>query len=141
MTAPTIQKRETLQIKKRALLDLLEQTPGRIELLNERDRAFVNLMLTGQKFRTIASAAGVHEATIARRLKKIAARITNNNFVCALSQKNITPMKMKVLRDYFVNGISMLKVAAKNKVSYHDVRKLIKEHLANIHKQTNNASS
>jgi Mor family transcriptional regulator len=123
-----IPKRQTLQIKKRALLDLLEQIPGRIEMLNEMDRAFVNLLLTGQKFRTIAQAAGVHEATIARRLKKIAARITSNNFVSALSQPNLTPGKMQLLRDYFVDGNSMLKIAQKYKVSYYDVRKLIKEH-------------
>lgn len=128
MTTPAIQKRQALQIKKRALLDLLEQLPGRVEMLNEMDRAFVNLMLTGQKFRTIAQAAGVHEATIARRLKKIAARITSNNFVSALSQQNLTHGKMQLLRDYFVDGNSMFKIAQKYKVSYYDVRKLIREH-------------
>jgi DNA-binding Lrp family transcriptional regulator len=141
MSALTIQKRETLQIKKRALLDLLEQSPGRIEMLNERNRAFVNLMLTWQNFRTIATAAGVHEATIARRLKKIAARITNNTFVCALSQRNLTPQKMQILRDYFVDGFSMFTIAAKNHVGYHNVRNLIKEHLADMQSQTNSASS
>lgn len=136
-----IPKRQTLKIKKRALLDLLEQIPGRIEMLNEMDRAFVNLLLTGQKFRTIAQAAGVHEATIARRLKKIAARITSNNFVSALSGTNLTVGKMQLLRDYFVDGNSMLKIAQKYKVSYYDVRKLIKEHQTADSQYKNSAGS
>jgi hypothetical protein len=141
MLATAIQKRETLQIKKRELLDLLEQTPGRIEMLNEQDRAFVNLMLTSQKFRTIANAAGVHEATIARRLKKIAARLTSDNFVNALSEKNLTPKRMQILRDYFVDGFSMLQIARKNNANYYEVRKLIKENLVTVHDYQNSASS
>jgi DNA-binding Lrp family transcriptional regulator len=128
MTTQLPLKRNTLKIKKRVLMDTLEQLPGRVEMLNERDRAFVNLLLTSQKFRTIARAAGVHEATVARRLKKIAARITGDNFINALSQRNITPAKMQILRDYFVDGLSMFKIAAKHKNSYHKIRKFIRQY-------------
>jgi len=141
MTTQTTRKRRTLKIKKRELLDILEQMPGRIEMLNDHDRAFVNLMLAGQKFNTIAHAAGVHGATIARRLKKITARMTDNNFVNALSEKNLTVQQMQILRDFFVDGLSMFRIAVRNNFSYYKVRQLVKKHRTTVNNYTDSANS
>jgi hypothetical protein len=134
MTTQTSEKRRKSTIKKQDLLDILEQLPGRIEMLNDTDRAFVNLILAGQKFRTIARTAGVHEATVARRLKKIAMRITDNQFINSLSHKHLTPKKMQILRDYFVDGWPMLRIAVRNNISYYKVRQI-------IHKQRSTAKN
>ncbi|HBG27469.1 MAG: hypothetical protein A2Y10_02750 [Planctomycetes bacterium GWF2_41_51] len=126
MLVQEIQTAKLKKITKRELLDLLEKIPGRIEMLPDKDKAFINLFLASQNFRNIAAAAQVHEATIARRIKKIADRISNNNFVNALSNKNLTPLKMKIMKDYFINDLPMNKIARNNKISYYEVRKLIK---------------
>lgn len=105
---------------------MIEKIPGRVELLNDKDRAFINLFLASQNFRNIASAAEVHEATIARRIKKIVQRISSNEFVKAISDRNLTPVKRKILREHFIDGMPMIKIAKKNKISYCQVRKLIK---------------
>ena len=118
-------ERKSVKISKRNLLNLFEDLPGRVELLNANDRALVNLFLSSQKFRDIAANAKVHEATIARRLKKIAARIESNNFVNAISQ-NLKPLELQILKDYFVNGLPMIKIARKNNIPYCSVRKLVK---------------
>ncbi|MEN6385122.1 MAG: hypothetical protein ABFD79_07965 [Phycisphaerales bacterium] len=123
-----INKRQAVKIKKRALLNLFESMPGRIEMLTERERALVNLFLSSQKFRHIALTAGIDEATIARRLKRIAARLASNDYVRALTNKNLTPLKMQILRGYFIEGRSMLQIARDYNFKYCKVRKIIKEH-------------
>jgi DNA invertase Pin-like site-specific DNA recombinase len=125
----TINKKEAVKIRKRDLLDIFESIPGRIELLREQDRAFVNLFLSAQKFRNIALTAGVNEATIARRLKKIAARLTSNDFVQALS-KGVGLDEIKILRAYFIDGVSKPQIARQNNLSYHVVQKIVKRRIA-----------
>lgn len=114
-------------ITKKELLNLFDNTPGRIDMLPVKDRAFINLFMSAQNFRTIAINAGVHEATIARRLKKIADRIKNDSFIFAISNKKLSKLKIEVLKDYFVNGMSMIQIAKNRKLSYYEVRKIIKE--------------
>ncbi|OQA02550.1 MAG: hypothetical protein BWY69_01015 [Planctomycetes bacterium ADurb.Bin401] len=113
-------------IRKRELLDLIEKIPGRVELLNDKDRAFINLFLASQSFRNIAAAAQVHEATVARRIKKIVKRISDNDFIIAISDRTLTPLERKVLREHCIDGLPMNRIAEKNKISYCQVRKLIK---------------
>lgn len=122
-------KRPKLEIHKRALLDFFESVPGRVEMLPQQDRAFVRLFLVSQKIRLMAAMAGKHEATIARRLKRIAARISANNFVATLSDEKLSKDEMQILRDYFVDGIAMLKIARNRNLNYYVVRKIIKSRM------------
>jgi hypothetical protein len=87
---------------------------------------FVRLFLVAQKIRPLAAMAGKHEATISRRLKKIAARMSANNFVNALSDEKLPINEMQILRDYFVDGISMLQIARNRNLNYYEVRKIVK---------------
>ncbi len=105
---------------------MIEKIPGRVELLNDKDRAFINLFLASQSFRNIAAAAQVHEATVARRIKKIVKRISDNDFIIAISDRTLTPLERKVLREHCIDGLPMNRIAEKNKISYCQVRKLIK---------------
>ena len=121
----TIQK-----TNKKELLNLFEKHAGRIDLLNGQQKAFVRLFLNGQKFRTLANTAGVHEATIARRLKRIALRISNNNFIAALaviSDASEFPEKIKIIKDHFLNGLSIKTISKNTGLSPNKVRKTIKQ--------------
>ncbi len=113
--------------RKKELLGLLDRFSTRIDLLSDEQKMFVRLFLDAQNFRSIATMAGVNEATIARRLKKIADRISSNNFITALSQNSsITGEKMEILKDYFVNALPMARIAKDRNLSRYRVRKIIK---------------
>jgi len=113
--------------RKKELLCLLDRFSTRIDLLSDEQKMFVRLFLDAQNFRSIATMAGVNEATIARRLKKIADRISSNNFITALSQNSsITGEKMEILKDYFVNALPIARIAKDRNLSCYRVRKIIK---------------
>ena len=115
-------------INKKELLNLFEKLSARIDMLPKPQKTFVRLFMNSQKYRPIAKTAGVHEATIARRLKKIAIRISNNNFITALSGENhLPPEKMEILKDYFVTNLAMIRIAKNRNMSCYKVRKIIKE--------------
>jgi len=117
--------REAFQITKRQLLDLFEAYPGRIDLLSDQDKMLISLFMASEKFTSIASAAGVHEATIARRLKKIAKRLKSDSFVMAMKHR-LAPEKMEILRKFFLEGMSMLKIATQKNLPYSRIRRIIK---------------
>lgn len=118
----------TKGVNKRELLNLFEKLSTRVDMLPEKQRTFVRLFQNTQKYRPIAKIAGVNEATIARRLKKIAQQISNNNFITALSQNSSLPSeKMEILKDYFVTDQPMIRIAQNRRLTYYKVRKMIKE--------------
>jgi DNA invertase Pin-like site-specific DNA recombinase len=118
----------TKGISKKELLNLFERLSIRADMLPDEQRTFVRLFLAGGKYRPIANSAGVNEVTIARRLKKIADRISSNNFIAALSgNNNLPPEKMEILKDRFVNGMAVKTIAQNRNISYYKVRKIIKE--------------
>jgi hypothetical protein len=97
-------------------------------MLPDEPRAFVRLFLADGKFRTIAGSASVNEATIARRLKRIARRISSNNFIAGLSEENNLPQeKMEILKDYFIRDLPMAKIVKNRNMSDYKVRKIIRE--------------
>ena len=121
----TIQK-----TNKKELLNLFEKHAGRIDLLNGQQKAFVRLFLNGQKFRTLANTAGVHEATIARRLKRIALRISSNNFIAALaviSDASEFPEKTKIIKDYFLNGLSIKAISKNTGITHYRISRIIRQ--------------
>jgi len=89
-------------------------------MLPAGQKAFVMLFLNGQKYITLAKAAGVNEATVARRLRKIAARISSDNFLAALVQDG------GVLNEKFISGKTSKQISRETGLSYYKVRKIIK---------------
>lgn len=124
-------------IKKKELLDIFEKFSTRVDLLPDKQRALVRLFLSSRKYSSLAKAAQVAQATIARRLKKNADRISGSNFIAALSDlgeprrdgarnSSLPPEKMKILKDYFVNGLSARTIAKNTGLSRRKVEKIIK---------------
>jgi len=125
------------KLTKTELLTMFEKMLGRIDLLPGKEKAFVSLFLSSQQFRTLAKAAGVNEATIARRLKKIAERISNDMFIAALTQNKMKSIKTKILKDYFIYNIPMRQIALKNNLTYYEVRKTVGKMAGRLHLATN----
>jgi transposase len=119
-----------LKINKKELLNLFEKHTGRIDLMDEQQKAFVRLFLGGQKFRTLAKNAGIHEATIARRLKRIALRISSNNFIAAITKTSYSSghrKKIQIVKDHFLNGRSAKAISKNTGLSRYKVSKIIKQ--------------
>ena len=116
----------TQKTSKKELLGIFEKLATRVDMLPVQQRTFVRLFQSTGKYRPIAKMAGVHEANIARRLKKIAERISSNNFIAALSQNGSLPCEtMEILKDYFVADLPMIRIAKNRNISCYKVRKII----------------
>lgn len=118
----------TINITKKGLLDIFEAFTTRVEILSAEQVTLVRFFRNTPNYRVIAKMAGVNEATIARRLKKIARHICRDNFPAALSKNsNLTPEEMEILKDHFVNGLSIRTIAKNKNLSFYSVRKTIRQ--------------
>jgi len=110
-------------ITKRQLLDLFDRFETRIELLDDKGRALVRLFQAGGKFKPLADNCGVNQATIGRRLKKIAGRITNDKFVQAVVGSSTN----KIIKEKLINRKSARQIAIETGMSKYKVWKMIKK--------------
>ncbi len=115
------------KISKKELLFILEKHPARVDMLPADQKAIVTLFLNGRDFRMLAKNAGVNEATVARRLRKIVSRIISDDFLAALSQDDMSEEKTEIIRDYFVKGLSVKTISQKTGLSRYRVSKTIRQ--------------
>ncbi|PKL48747.1 MAG: hypothetical protein CVV39_03910 [Planctomycetes bacterium HGW-Planctomycetes-1] len=112
---------------KKELLLIFEKHPARVDMLPAAQRALVILFLSSRSFRTLAKAAGVNEAVVARKLRKIAGRIISAHFLTALSQDELSEKKIEIIRDHFVNGLSVKAITQKTGLGRYKITKIIKQ--------------
>ncbi len=120
------------KFRKEELLSLFEMHLARVEMLPKQQKAFVKLFLSSGEYSSIAKMAQLNAATVARRLKKIAHRISSDNFTFALTvNSDLTDKEMEIFRSYFVNGISVKAISENTRLSLYKVKKIIKKYLKN----------
>lgn len=126
---------ETLKIKKeyRNSIDLLR---SRANMLTGKDKLLMTMHLSNSNsFRQMARLAGVSEASIARRIRKVTKRLTDGKYItCLRSRDKLTSAEMAVAKDYFLLGLSQRKIAIKRSCSVYRVRKTLKtiQYLINV---------
>jgi len=89
----------------------------------------------GNSFRQLARLAGVSEANIARRIRRLIDRLTGGQYVmCLRNRQNLTRTELLVARDHFIRGWPLRKIAATHNYTFYQVRKIVKkvERLAQI---------
>ena len=112
---------------KKELLMLFERLSARVDILPQQQKALVRLFLAGQNYKVIAKIASVNEATVSRKLRKIADRINCDSFIAALSENNDMPAeKLEIIKDYFVIGLTIKAITKKTDLSYYKIKKIIK---------------
>jgi len=118
----------TLKAKKeyRTRIDLLR---SRVNLLTGKDRLLMTMYLEyGNSFRQIARLAGVNDTIIARRIRKLIKRLIDGEYITCLRNRNkFTKTEMAIAKDYFLMGLSMKKIAAKQRLTYYRVRETLKK--------------
>lgn len=117
--------------------DVLDNLRSRIELLSGKDRLLITMYLdNGNSFRQISILTGVNEVTIARRIKKIMLRLSNEDFIRVLRNKKMfSKRQMKISRDYFLRGQSIREISTKYRMSFYGVYQVLQK----IRKLKNNS--
>ncbi len=109
--------------------DRIDLLASRMDLLKGKDKALMTMYLqNGNSFRQMARLMGINEATISRRIHKVTKRLLDGEYItCLRNSKSFSRAEINISRDYFVGGLSMRKIAAKNNCSYYQVRKTLKK--------------
>jgi hypothetical protein len=108
-------------ITKRQLLDLFDQFETRTELLDDKSKALVRLFQAGGKFKPLADNCGVNQATIGRRLKKIAQRISDDKFIRSVVSRGGS----KIVKEKLINRKSIRQIANEMGITKYKVRKIV----------------
>lgn len=117
----------TLTVKN-AYRDRIDLLRSRVSLLVGKDRLLMTMYLeNGNTFRQMARLAGVNEASIARRIRKVTKRLVDGEYItCLRNRDKFTKTEMAVAKDYFLVGLSQRKIAVKRNCSICRVQKILK---------------
>ena len=112
---------------KNSVRGALEILQGRLELLEGKDKVIMSMYLEhGSRFRQIAILTGVHEATIARRIKKLSRAILNGPYIIyRKSRHGCTENELSIIKDHFISGLAIKELVVKYLVTEYRVRQLI----------------
>jgi len=110
------------------LREQMEILRNRLCLLGEKDRALMRMYLeNGSSIRQLAKLTGTNRANISRKVRKITRRLLDERFViCLHKRRAMTPFEFSVARDSFIKGLSFREISQRKRVSYHSIRKTMK---------------
>lgn len=108
---------------------------GRIEMLRSRanmlsgtDKVLMTMYLEkGNSIRQMARLAGVSEAAIARRIRRITKRLTRGKYItCLRNRDKFTERQMAVAKDHFLLGHTFKSIAERHNLSLYRVRQTVR---------------
>ena len=116
----------TTKSEYRDRIDLLR---SRVSLLTGKDKILMTMYIeNGNSFRQMARLVGVNEASIARRIHKVTKRLMNGEYItCLRNRDKFSKGELDIAKDYFLEGLSMKKIAKKRDSTYYCVRKTLKK--------------
>ena len=100
---------------------------SRVQMLDGKDKVLMTMYLdNGASFRQMARLAGVSEANIARRIRKMTRRLIEGRYIDCLSHRDkLSRDELDIAKDYFLAGWSMEDIAGRRRRTYYQVRKTI----------------
>jgi len=109
--------------------DQMEILRSRLDLLSGTDKVLMTMyLLNGNSFRQIARVRGVSETSVARKVHKIARRLTDGQYIqCLRNRAKLTSGQMAIAKDFFLTGLAMSRIAVKRSLSVHLVRKALRD--------------
>ncbi len=102
---------------------------NRLSLLTGKDKLLMTMYLEyGNSFRQMARLAGVDERIIARRIRKLAKKLVDGEYIICLQNRNeFTKTEMDIAKDYFLTCLSMKKITTKRQLTYYRVRQILQK--------------
>jgi predicted DNA-binding protein YlxM (UPF0122 family) len=112
--------------KLREKIDLLK---ARANLLTGKDKIIMNMYLkNGNSFRQLAQLLGINEANVARRIRRITNRLIEGKYIkCMRNRDKFTSEEIRIAKNYFVDGLPMSRIAARQQSSYYHIRETVKK--------------
>lgn len=109
----------------------------RLPLLVGEDRALMTLYLdSSHSFRQFARLTGASPTTIARKIRKITQRLTDETYpLCLRNKPEFSVLELHIVRDHFVRGLSCGLISRNRHLSYYRVRTTVlkaRRHTASI---------
>ncbi len=119
-----------MRIKGQVKSELLRQSDviyARMDWLEDADRQLLGIFMnTNATYKQMATLAGVNEATIARRVARIAKRLLDSNYPNIIrNAHHFTPLQMQIARGYYIEGKSENHIAEEMQCSRYFVRKTL----------------
>ena len=98
-------------------------------MLSGEDKVLMTMYWeNGNSLRQISKLAGVSRASIARRISNLTKRLMDGRYIeCLRCRSKLTHREMTVAKDYFLQGISMKKIAETRHLSFYYVRKTLEK--------------
>ena len=109
--------------------DRIELLRSRVNLLGSKDRLLMTMYLeNGNSFYQIGKLAGVSETTIARRIDRLTKKLIEGEYIiCLRNREKFTRSELAVVRDHFLMGMSLKKIAKKRRRTFYQVRQMMKK--------------
>ena len=127
-------KAATAQITEEALFERttrrrrVELLAERVAMLEGKDKAMMEMCLQGHaSCRQIARLLGRSQSSVARRVKTLLRRLTDETYaILALYKDEFTRRELRIARDYFLLGVPMSQIARQTDLTYYYVRTTVK---------------
>jgi len=109
--------------------DLVEVLRMRAGLLVGVDRALLETYLdSGRSVRQIARLTGANPSTVARQLRRIVDRLTDETFFhCLRHRRRFDVDELAILRDHLVRGHSVAQICQSRNINAYRVRSAIRK--------------
>lgn len=114
---------------KKEYRDRVDLLLSRVSLLDGKDKLLMTMYIdNGNSFRQMARLTGVNESNIARRIHRITKRLINCEYITCLQNRNkFNQKELSIAKDYFLEELSMKKIAQKNNSTYYSIRKILQK--------------
>ncbi len=100
----------------------------RLSWLDEPDRLLLELVyLRGSTCRQIAGLRGLRTSSVTRRVRKLTNQLTRPDYpLCLRHRSELTPLELKIARDWFAAGLSRREIARRRGLSLYQVDRILR---------------
>jgi predicted DNA-binding protein YlxM (UPF0122 family) len=109
--------------------ETMEVVRDRVHLLADRDRVLLTMYLeNGNSFSQIARFTGLGRSTVTRRIHRIVERLRDDTYLLCVRQRGrFNELELAILKDYFVHGLSLQRIARDRKLCYYRPRATVRK--------------
>ncbi len=109
--------------------DRLELLRHKVSMLSGEDRLLMTMYIeNGNSFRQMARLIGIKDDRISRRIHKVTKRLMKNEYIiCRRNHFRFSREERNIAKEYFMEGLSIKKIADKKDCTYYSVRKTLKK--------------
>lgn len=106
----------------------IELLCSRVKLLRGKDKLLMTMYLeNGNSFWQMAGLLGVNEGTVARRIRKVTKRLLDGEYITCLQHRDkLSKAELNIACDHFLQGISIKKIAVRQKTTYYRIYETVK---------------